>query len=92
MTTAAEIEAAFLALPPADREPLLTRLEQVHGDDAADAPQFTPEQVAMVRERVAALDRGEVELIPVEETLRRGRAIIEAARRRQEGDSLVDAA
>ena len=49
MTTAAEIEAAVLALPPDEREPLLERVWQQHLEDPAVAPLLTPEQVALLQ-------------------------------------------
>ena len=67
MTTAAEIEAAFRALPPADRGPLLDRLCAAY--DELHPPPLTPEQIALVNERAAMEDRGEGCSVPAEESL-----------------------
>ena len=91
MTTAAEIEAAFLNVPPADRGPLLDRLCAAH--DELHPPPLTPEQIATVNERAERVARGEAELVSHEDVMRRLNATIEAARRRQEGEEgLADAA
>ena len=59
MTTPAEIEAAFFALPADRRGELLDRLWQGYGSDPAVAPPLGPEVVAEMRRRVEQLDRGE---------------------------------
>ena len=67
MTTAAEIEAAVLALPPAEREPLLERVWRKHLEDPAVAPPLTPEQVALLQERIGRTERGDERLHTLEE-------------------------
>ena len=69
MTTAAEIETALLALPPEEREPLMERVWRKHLEDPAVGPYLTPEQVALVNRRAEEVERGEVELIEMDEHL-----------------------
>ena len=92
MTTPAEIEAALFALPAAERGPLLDRARRRHEEEPEEPPALTPEQVALVRERIAKLDRGETELLTHEEVMASLTTRVEAARRAQEGGGLADAA
>ena len=69
MTTPAEIEAAFLALPADQREPLLERVWQKHWEDPANAPPLTPEQVAELDRRTEEVERGEGDLIDWRESV-----------------------
>ena len=96
MTTPAEIEAALMALPPDDRGALLARATRRHGEDPAVAPRLTPEQIALVNERAAQVERGEgrEDWLTHEEVMAGLHEIVEAARRRQEQElgGLSDAA
>ena len=53
------LEAALMALPADDRGALLKRATRRHGEDPAVAPKLTPEQIALVNERAAQVERGE---------------------------------
>ena len=68
MTTPAEIEAALFAMPPDERDELLENMRQRHADEMGYVPHLTPEQVAMIRRRAEEVDRGEVELLTIEES------------------------
>ena len=92
MTTPAEIEAALFALPPAERGDLLGRAFDRHEEECGEPPPLTPEQVQMLNDRIAAIDRGEVELLTHEEVLAHLDERIAAARRKQEQGELADAA
>lgn len=67
-----EIEAAALELPGDEIDDLIDRLAIHRGMD----PQTEQEWLEEVQRRVAEYDRGEVEGIPMEETLARMRAML----------------
>jgi putative addiction module component (TIGR02574 family) len=66
-----QVRAEAMALDPKDREELADDLFQ-----SVDTGPLTPEQREELHLRAAAIDRGEMALIPVDEALRRlrGRA------------------
>ena len=94
--TPAEIETVFAALPPEERGELLNRLCGLHDGGSYGPPELTPEQIALVRERIEMTERGEGKLLTPEEVSRGLRERIERHRRLQQGaeaeGELADAA
>ena len=66
------LEAAALALPPAERARLAQRLIESLDDD----PEVEEAWSAEIKRRLDAIDRGEVEMIPAEEVLSEARRLL----------------
>jgi putative addiction module component (TIGR02574 family) len=63
--TKAQIISEVKAMPPQERTELLEDLRQFAIDD-----ELTPEQIAEVRRRAQAVDRGEMGTVPGEKVMR----------------------
>ena len=63
------VEGWFMTLDRSERIPLLARLTELNDEFPDPAPYMTPEQVAMIERRAEEVDRGEVELIGMDEHL-----------------------
>lgn len=63
--TKEQILAEARALDPKSRVELIEDLRQLTGED-----EFTPEQMAEMRRRLEALERGEAKLIPGDQVMR----------------------
>lgn len=55
--------AEVMKLDPQERDEVVEEIRQ------RNAPDLTPEQMAEVRRRIEAIDRGEVEMIPGEQVM-----------------------
>jgi putative addiction module component (TIGR02574 family) len=62
--TKEQIIAEVMKLDPEERDEVAEEIWQ------RNAPDLTPEQMAEVRRRIEAIDRGEVEMIPGEQVMR----------------------
>ncbi len=62
--TKAQIISEVKAMPPGERTELLEDLRQIVDDD-----ELTPEQIAEVRRRAHAVDRGEMRTVPGEQLM-----------------------
>lgn len=76
--TREEILTAAMELPPEELEELCEDLFQRCG------PPLSEEQIEEARRRIAELDRGEVEAIPVYEVLREARESLRRLRERRQ--------
>jgi putative addiction module component (TIGR02574 family) len=63
--TKEQLLAEAKSLPPGERNELIEDLRQTADDD-----ELTPEQLAEIRRRLAAIDRGETTMIPGDQVLR----------------------
>ena len=76
--TREDILAAAKAMTPAQRYDLIEDLRQILDDD-----ELTPEQMAEIRRRVEASDRGEMKSVPVDEAIAELRNKLRKMRRRR---------
>jgi putative addiction module component (TIGR02574 family) len=74
-----DILAAAKAMTPAERYDLIEDLRQILDDHE----EFTPEQLAELRRRVEASDRGEMKSVPVDEAVAELRSKLRKMRRRR---------
>jgi putative addiction module component (TIGR02574 family) len=74
MATFEEIFRDAMALPPDARTELTERLVESLAEDVS--PEITSAQLAEVRQRIAQVESGEVELIPGDEALARVRKLL----------------
>ena len=76
--TRAQILHAAKAMPPAERYDLMEDIRQILDDD-----EFTAEQVAEFKDRMARADRGEGSSVPVEQAIAELRDKLRNKRRRR---------